>query len=206
MAHLVWGIVAILVGLVFCFRGYVALRAVISVWGAFVGFNVGALGVALATHEAPLAGPLGWVVALLAAVLFGGLAYAFYAAAVIVVMGSVGFALGGALVGLFDPPGWVGWLGGVAGATLLVLVALFTNLPEVLLILVAASGGASATVMGVALVTGAITLAEVIPDALANALSQSLWLNALYLVLFIAGAVTQLRLRSASNLRAAYSH
>ena len=51
MAQLVWGLLAIAVGALFCFRGYGALRTVIAIWGGFVGFTVGALLAAAATQQ-----------------------------------------------------------------------------------------------------------------------------------------------------------
>ena len=38
MSGILLGALAIIAGLIFCFRGYLALRTVIAIWGAFVGF------------------------------------------------------------------------------------------------------------------------------------------------------------------------
>lgn len=201
---MVLGVLAVVAGAIFCFRGYVAMRIVIGVWGGFVGFSLGALTVAALTHEALLSGPLGWLGAIVGAMLLGGLAYTFYAVAVILTMGSVGYALGSGAAGLFAASGWVLVLAGLAGAGLLIAVALATNMPEVLLILVAASGGASAIVGGIALLLGLLPLSGVEPDAMARTLAEHWWLNVVYLVLVVAGIATQLRRRSTANLRAGY--
>ena len=134
MPQVVLGILAVVAGAVFCFRGYLALRAVIGVWGAFVGFNVGAAVVAALTGEPLLAGPLGWVGAVVGALLLGGLAYAFYAGAVLLTMGSVGYALGSAAAGLFALPPWASVVAGLVGAVALVAVAVVTHMPAVLLV------------------------------------------------------------------------
>lgn len=42
METAVLGILAVLIGALLCFRGYLAFRAVIAVWGAFAGFVLGA--------------------------------------------------------------------------------------------------------------------------------------------------------------------
>ena len=188
MSQTVLGILAIVAGAVFCFRGYLALRSVIGVWGAFVGFGLGAALVALLTGEPPLAGLLGWVGAIVGALLLGGLAYTFYAVAVILTMGSVGYALGSGAAALFTATPWVVVVAGLVGAA----------------ILVAAVGGASAIVAGIALLMGVLPLSGAEPDTLAQALSEHWWLNVAYLVLLVVGIVTQLRHRSTADLRASY--
>ena len=204
MSHTVLGILAIVAGAVFCFRGYLALRSVIGVWGAFVGFGLGAALVALLTGEPPLAGLLGWVGAIVGALLLGGLAYTFYAVAVILTMGSVGYALGSGAAALFTATPWVVVVAGLVGAAILVVIALAANMPALLLILVAAVGGASAIVAGIALLMGVLPLSGAEPDTLAQALSEHWWLNVAYLVLLVVGIVTQLRHRSTADLRASY--
>jgi len=42
MQDVILGTLAILVGLMFCLRGNVAMRLIIPIWGAFVGFALGA--------------------------------------------------------------------------------------------------------------------------------------------------------------------
>ncbi len=205
MSQLIWGILAILAGIMFCFRGYLAMRTVIGIWGSFVGFGLGAALVAAATQEPPLAGVFGWSAAIIGALLLGGLAYAFYAVAVVLSMGSVGYALGAGLAGLFTSASWVHIVFGIAGAALLVLIAVVTNMPEVLLILVAASGGATAIMVGVLLLIGLLPISSIQPDSLARILAENWWVNVAYLVLFIAGIVTQLSRRSTANLRAGYA-
>ncbi|SHI98352.1 hypothetical protein SAMN02745244_01465 [Tessaracoccus bendigoensis DSM 12906] len=202
--HIFWGILAIVAGLVFCFRGYLAMRTVIGIWGAFVGFSLGAGLAAALSGEQILSGVLGWISAFVGALLIGGLAYAFYAAAVILAVGSVGFGLGTALAGLFDAPGWLQLTFALLGAAVLITVAIVTNMPEILLVLVAAAGGASAIIMGVLMVTGMIPPSGATSDELALVLGENWWLNVAYFVLLVAGILTQLSRRSTANLRAAY--
>lgn len=204
MSQVILGLLAIAAGLVFCFRGYIAMRTVIGIWGSFIGFSLGAGLVAVATGQPWLAGPLGWIAGFVGALLVGGLAYAFYAVAVVLTMGSVGYGLGAGLVGLFAGPGWLQAVVGLVGAALLVWLAVATNMPEVLLILVAASGGASAIILGILLVMHLLPLSALEPDTLTRLLTEHWWLNVTYLVLLIAGIATQLAKRSTANLRASY--
>lgn len=206
MLQIAWGIVAIVAGLVFCFRGYLAMRLVIGVWGMFVGFGLGMALVAAWSEDPPLDGALGWIAAIVGALLLGWLAYAFYAVAVVLSIGSVGFALGVVLAGFLTEAQWVHITLGVVGAALLIALALLTNMPELLLILVAASGGASAVITGVLLLMGSVTTAQLEADTIETILADHWWINLIYLGLFLAGLFTQLRRRSGANLRSHYHH
>ena len=42
MRDVVFGLMAVVVGITFCFRGYLTMRVVIPMWGAFSGFALGA--------------------------------------------------------------------------------------------------------------------------------------------------------------------
>ena len=197
------GIIAIVAGAVFCFRGYLALRSVIAIWGGFVGFLLGSWIAAAVTSTAILAGPVGWIAAIVGALLLGWLAYAFYAGGVIIGMGSVGFGLGTALAGLLSLPTWAVAVAGAAGAVALVAVALATNLPRLLLVLVSAAGGASAIVGGVGLLVGQLRL-DLTLEALGGIAVRQWWLGLATLALFAAGVAAQLRGKSAATLRGAY--
>ena len=72
MSGILLGALAIIAGLIFCFRGYLALRTVIAIWGAFVGFALGSGLASAATGDPPLTGVIGWS----AAATFGWIALA----------------------------------------------------------------------------------------------------------------------------------
>ena len=114
VADIVLGIFAILAGLVFCFSGRLWLRIVFPIWGAFAGFSFGAGLIAGLGGDRFLGEVLGWMVGLVFAVLFAVLAYSFYAIAVVIVMTSIGFAIGsGLVVALGIDWNWVAVLVGV---------------------------------------------------------------------------------------------
>ena len=89
MAHIWVGIVTILIGALFCFRGNVALRAVMAIWGAFAGFWIGAGAAAGLSGEALLGGPVSLIAAVIEALLFGLISYSFYALAVVITSASI---------------------------------------------------------------------------------------------------------------------
>ncbi len=85
-----------------CFWGYLAFRVVIPIWGAFVGFGVGAGLIASFCGDGFLQTGLGWIVGIAVALLFAVLAYLFYEVAVVIAMGSIGFTLGVSLMVALD--------------------------------------------------------------------------------------------------------
>ena len=69
MSDITVGVIAILTGAVFCFRGYLAMRIIIPLWGAFAGFMLGA-GI-VSGADGFLGSALGWIVGIVLAVVFG---------------------------------------------------------------------------------------------------------------------------------------
>lgn len=198
----VWlGILALLAGLLLCFRGGVALRLVIAFWGAFVGFSVGAsIGGAVA-GEAWLDGPGSWIGAVVGALVFAWLAYAFYAFAVVVAVGSVGYWLGTwAALAVGATPGTAAVVG-IGTAVLLAVIALVARVPYLLLVLVSAAGGASAIVSGAMLLVGVADGAAMSSGDLP---AGQWWWSAVWFVLAVAGIIIQLRRRPAGETSAGW--
>lgn len=192
MSDVVVGIIAVLVGLLLCFRGYVAMRFLLALWGAFVGFGMGATLVATLTDQGVLATALSWVAAIVLAVTFALLAYVFYAVAVVLAFASMGFVLGRTLavaLGAGEP--WVLTLVGVAGGLVLGLLAVVTNLPEAILVVVSALAGASVAVAGLLLLLDVLDVGD-LAQAQVRIVDQPLWWVG-QLVLAVVGIVVQLR-------------
>lgn len=191
------GLLAVAIGAMLCFVGYLALRAVISIWGAFVGFTLGAGLVANLTGEGYLDTPLGWIVALVVAVLFGAVAYLYYAVSVVIAMGAIGFVLGTTLMTALGVEwSWVVALVGLVIGVVLALIAIAADLPMVLLAVLSALAGASTILAGALLVVGSLTTDELTADTTRTVELGSVW-YVLYLGLALAGTVVQLR--SAAN-------
>lgn len=186
------GLLAIAVGLLFCFAGGPALRVVISIWGAFVGFVLGAALVTRVFGDGFLSTFTGWLVGFVLAVLFAALAYLYYAVAVLLATISIGFTLGATLMGAIGVSwNWLIILVGVAVGVLLGIVALSANLPALLLVVVSAMAGASAMVTGLMLIVGVIDVEQLSDPDLTASISHDWWWYALYLALAIAGVVAQ---------------
>jgi hypothetical protein len=193
MEDVIFGLLAIGAGALFCFRGALAFRVLIPVWGAFVGFASGAALVASMTGEGFLQTGLAWLVAFGAAALFGLLAYLYYEVAVVLAMGSIGFALGASLmVALGISWNWLIILVGMALGGFLAAGAVVVNLPMILLVVLSALGGASAIVTGIMLLVGAVDTQEFSNAAVTARIGNDWWFL-LYLALALLGVVVQAR-------------
>ncbi|HWS58844.1 MAG TPA: DUF4203 domain-containing protein [Actinotalea sp.] len=192
MQDVALGIVAAGVGALLCFRGYLALRWVIAVWGAFVGFFLGAGVVASLTGDGLLATALGWTVGLTVAVVAGLLAYFYYAVSVVLGMGAIGFALGTSLAAALGITwNWVLVLVGVAAGLALAVLAIVGDLPMIILALLGAFAGASAMITGALLVLGVVDTADLANAETTQTLELGWWWTAAYLFLVIAGLASQ---------------
>src|SRR5690625_614638 len=65
MSDVVVGGLALLLGLLLCFRGSGALRILLALWGAFIGFGVGAVAVVQLTGQEYLGTVAGWAGAII---------------------------------------------------------------------------------------------------------------------------------------------
>lgn len=192
VTEVVVGVLAVLVGALLCFRGYLALRVVISLWGAFFGLLAGAAVVASATGEPMLSSPVGWLAGLVGAVLFGVLAYLWYVVAVVIGLGAIGFSLGASVLSAVGAePRWA-VLGGVALGLVLAVVAIAADLPRVILAVVSAFAGASTILGGVLLLMGRGEVDRLDGTAAGFADLGVGWLVA-YLALAVVGIVVQMQ-------------
>lgn len=194
MSDVVVGLVALVAGAFLCFAGRIAVRVILSVWGAFVGLALGGAVVSAITDSSPLSTVLGWLVGILLAVLLAGLAYAFYALAVVIALGSIGYGLGAALALAFGAGPQVAHIVAIAVAVLLAITALVTDLPGALLVFLTASGGAGAIIAGLMLLLGVAVASEFSAGDLPSVIQQrSWWWMAGYVALTIGGILVQSR-------------
>jgi hypothetical protein len=194
MADVLAGILIVLIGAVFCFRGYLAMRFVLPVWGLLVGFSVGAGLIAAITGDGFLSTAIGWIVGIVLALIFAALSYLYYEVAVILSLGFVGFTITAAVMAAIGISwSWLIFIVGVAVGLVVALAALVLQLPMVLLVVLTALGGASAMVSGLLLVFNRLDLEDFDNATITDNLDgRPLW-TAIWIVLAIAGAVAQLK-------------
>ncbi len=208
MNDIVVGLLAIAVGALFCFRGYLAMRLVIPIWGALAGFVFGAGLIASVTDEGFLSTVLGWLVGFAVALLFATIAYLYYEVAVLLGMAAVGFTIGTSVtVALGVSWSWFIVLAGVVVGALLAFVAIAADLPMVFLTLLTALAGASTVVTGLMLVFGVVSADDFDSAATTEVLDDDWWWYTLYVVIAVAGAIAQVRdtARLRASLRSTWS-
>lgn len=194
MNDVVLALLAIVAGLLFCFRGHLLLRVIIPIWGAFVGFALGAGLVAAIAGDGFLATATGWLGGFGLALVFAAIAYLYYAVSIVVAMASIGFTLGASLMVAFDVTWtWVIVLVGVLVGVLLAALAIAADLPSIVLIILSALAGASATTFGIMLLAGAIDTGDFTEGEITSQVDNDWWWYAIYLALLVAGIIVQTR-------------
>lgn len=195
------GILAVIIGLLVAFLGYRALRTMIALLGALTGLGVGAAIAARIPLEGTLGTMIGWIVAVLVALLFGWLAYAFYQVAVLLGLASIGFSIGaGLMVALGARGEWLVWLVGALVAVVLVVIGMLGDLPAVLLIVLTGLAGANVTVTGAMLLARVVDLTYLYAGS--DAVAVGWWWGVAGLVLAAIGIASQLRALNRSRVAA----
>ena len=177
--------------------GQFLLRLTIPIWGFFAGFAFGAGIVAEFADEHFLGTVLGWVLGLVFALLFAIFAYLYYYVAIVIAMGAFGFAIGSGLVVAFGIDwNWVAVLVGLFVGLVLGLVAVFANMPMIVLVIVGSLAGAVGVVGGLMLLVGSLNSADFSRGDFTDTVSNSFGWSLLLLVLAIAGILVQARQRA----------
>jgi hypothetical protein len=190
MNDFVVGVIALLTGAVFCFRGYLAMRLVIPLWGAFAGFMAGA---GLVSGDAGFLGnALGWLVGFGLAIVFGLIAYLYYEVSVVIGMMGIGFVLGTSLmVALGVNWSWLIVLSGVVMAVALAFVAIAGDVPMVLLTVLTALAGASVIVAALMLFVGTFDAEDFSIGKTTEYVADDWWWFVIYGGLVVGGIIAQ---------------
>ena len=185
-------LIAVAIGLIACFFGYRLFRAVLPVFGFVLGAIVGAQAVFLIFNEGIFATLLSIVAAVVVGIVFGLLAYFWWALGIVLAVGGMGFAIGNALLPALNLDlEIVSWLLGLAVGVGFALAAIVLRLPRAIVIAVTALWGAGATLGGVLIVLQQIEPEELGYGAVDAVVSQSFVWLLIYLALAAVGAVWQ---------------
>lgn len=207
MQDIIVGIVFLVIGSLFCFRGYLTMRVIIPIWGAFTGFVLGASLITTFTDEGFLRNLTGWLVGMAVGFAFGFIAYLYYEISVIITMASIGFTLGTTLMVALDVTwSWIIILVGVVAAIALAFLAIVSDLPTVLLLGLTALTGASVIVLGLMLLTGQAETANFRTEVLVDSIDDQWWWWLIYVALAAVGMAVQIRLVATlrGSMRAAW--
>jgi hypothetical protein len=184
----------ILMGLALCFAGYRFFVILLPIWGFFAGFQFGATIFTNIFGEGFLSTVISWVIGLLVAIFAAVLAYLFYAVAVVLLAGFVGYQLGiGIMTWIGFKEGFVTFLVGLIFALGIAALAIFLRLPKLLIIIFSAFAGAGAILAGFFLALGRISI-ESLRFGEVGAILRDNWLwGLLYLAIAAIGFYFQWR-------------
>jgi hypothetical protein len=191
-------------GLAVAFAGYRMFLVLLPIWGFFAGFAIGAQSIQLLTQGGFLADVTSWVVGFVVGALFAVLSYLFYAIAVAVLAGSVGYAIGVGFMGLIGISfGWLAWIVGIVVAVVLIVVTFMFNLQKWVIIIATSLGGAAAIVGSLGYGVGALSVMQnLVENPVRVLLQDSFWWTLLFLVIAVAGFIVQYRSSRAFTLEA----
>ncbi len=187
-------LLVIMLGLALCFTGYRFFTILISIWGFIAGFQFGATIFTNIFGQGFLSTVISWVVGLLVAIFAAAIAYLFYAAAVVLLAGFVGYQLGiGIMAGLGFNDGWLTFLVGLLVGLAWVAVAIYLHFPKVLVLILTSLAGAELLLGGVFLALGRITLTGLRFGAVGAIVRDSWFWGLLYLAIAAIGFYFQWR-------------
>jgi hypothetical protein len=194
MKDVIVGLAAIVIGGVFCFWGYFAMRLVIPIWGFFAGFMLGAGATSWIDNSDFLATVLGWVIGFFVGLLFAVLAYLFYEVAIVLTFAAIGFTFGADLmIALNIDWEWFIVLIGIAVGLLVGIFAAVAQLPMAVLVVFSAIAGALTTTAGLMLVFNRVDLAAFDDNRVVDLIDDAWWWWLIAFGLAILGFVTQMK-------------
>jgi hypothetical protein len=171
-----------------------AMRLVIPIWGAFSGFVFGAGLTSAMTDDQFLTTVLGWVLGLLFAAIFGALAYLYYQFCVILGFAGFGFAMGtGLMAALGLEWSWFVALIGLVVGVAMGAIALFANLPMLILIAFSAIAGSVILVLGGMLIVNTVDLEQLSAGATTDTVDVAWFWYLTFFVAVVASFGAQMR-------------
>ena len=186
-------LIALFLGLVICFAGYRLFLTLLPLWGFFFGFALGAQSLQLLFGEGFLSTVTSWVVGFGVGALFAVLSYLFYAFAVAIIAGSLGYALGAGFMQLINVDiGWLVWLVGIALAVVVIIATFYFNLQKYAIIIATALGGAGLIVGTLMFGYIGMTLAKFFENPIRFALNDSPLWTIFFLVMAGLGIAAQI--------------
>jgi len=177
------------------FGGYRFFLFLLPIWGFFAGFAIGAQAVQALFGVGLFATATSWVIGFGVALIFALAAYFFYAAAIAVAAGMLGYMLG---VGIMDLLGLNGlslitFVVAIALAAAAVVVTFRFNLQKYVIIVATAIGGAGLAVGTLMLGVYGVGLVQFAEHPVRLLWQTSPFMAIVFFILAIAGIVVQIQ-------------
>jgi hypothetical protein len=188
------GLLAIVIGLAWAFYGLKLFVILLPIWAFFFGLIAGAQWSADIFGQGFFSTVLSWGIGLVFGLVLAAISYFWYYAAIVILGGAVGYALG---VGFFD---WLGLgtgfivvlIGLVVGA-IFAIGTFMLGVPILLVMVFSAFSGAAAAVNGVLILFGTIKLETLDQGIFGSLLAQGIVGFVIFLVLGAAALFYQMR-------------
>jgi len=187
-------VIALLFGFVLAVSGYRFFIFLLPIWGFFFGFGLGAQTIQAIFGTGFLSDVTSWIVGFVVALVFAVLSYLFYFAAVAIISGSLGYAIGAGLVlAIFPSFGIIAWLVGIVLGVIVAIAVLVLNVQKWVVIAATAVLGAGIVVGTFLFLFGGLPSAQIVENPVRVVLSTSPLLTIIFFVLAALGAVAQFR-------------
>jgi hypothetical protein len=188
-------IIALLFAAALIFGGYRFFLFLLPIWGFFFGFGLGAQAVQALFSDGLFATVTSWVVGFIVALIFALASYFFYAAAIAVVAGILGYMLGVGIMDLFGLNGLslITFIVGIVLAVAVIVVTFRFNLQKYVIIAATAIGGAALAVGVILLGVGGVSLIQLAEHPVRLLWQTSPFMAIVFALLAIAGIVVQIQ-------------
>jgi hypothetical protein len=190
-----FGLLAVGLGLAFCFLGVRLFIVLLPVWGFLAGFSFGLVGTTSLLGTSLFADAIGIVVGVVLGLVFAVASYLIYGIGVLILGAGFGAGIGTSIMYAlgFESAELLVFIVALIGAVVFAAAALFLNLPKWLAIVFTAIGGSGGVIAGIWLLFGRVTIEDVQNaanpfDAILN--EGFIWAAA-FIVLAIAGIAVQ---------------
>ena len=188
------GLLALILGMAFCFGGYKWFPILLPIWGLMTGFFVGAAAVSSIYGKSPLSIIIIIVAGSIVGILLAVAVYLFYNLAIILLTATLGYLIGEAItIHLGFNPGLIPIVVGLISAALVGFVAIRLHLPKYIIILFTSLTGSMAILGGFLLLTGQVTLESLRYGILGYILDYASTWGLLAIILAVFGLIFQLR-------------
>jgi hypothetical protein len=138
----------LLFGFILAFAGYRFFIFLLPFWGFFFGFGLGAQAVQALFNSGFLADVSSWVVGFFVGLVFAVISYIFFAGAVAVIAGSLGYSLGvGVMLAIGFDQGILTWIVGIALSIIFIIGTFYLSLYKWVIII-------ATSILGAEVITG----------------------------------------------------
>jgi hypothetical protein len=188
-------IIALLFATALIFGGYRFFLFLLPIWGFFFGFGIGAQAVQALFSDGLFATVTSWVVGFVVAIIFALASYFFYAAAIAVIAGTLGYMLGVGIMDLFGLSGLslITFIVAIILAVAMIVVTFRFNLQKYVIIAATAIGGAALAIGTIMMGVSGVSLIQLFEHPVRLLWETSPFMAIVFALLAIGGIVVQIR-------------